>query len=278
MADQFTTSDERNLLSQPGFFYFQDYGTSDPFTKAVFMNGATYQVTTEKVEIAFDDIGTVRDEVSTEMAELTMSAGQVLDLNLIQKLTGGLYTYSTIPGTLVSGAEDEITSGNWNYDKTILISNQNGDGSKPVINTVTGSVDGALVLNTDYFISDLPGAGWAVIILDSTTVTTEVQSITINYDYTPNEGSKLTRGGVKIIEPLTLAFQTTAQNQLDGSEEYVTFYFYKAFSNGNIGHGFSPENSAEPITMDLGFTVKRDTNRPVTDQLYQVYRGGESLG
>ncbi len=278
MADKFSTADERNLLSQPGYFYSRAYGTSDAWDKSVFMNGSTYQANTESVEIAFEDVGTVRDEVSDETIDITISAGQVLDLGLISSLTGGLYTYTTVDGTPVAGADQVVGSGDWNYDKTILLANQMGDGTQPTINTVTGSVDGVLVLDTDYFVANLSGAGWAVVILDSATVTTEAQDMTINTDYTPAAQTILKRGGIKIIEPIELAFQTIASNQSDGSDEYVTYYFYKCFSNGNIGHGFSPENTAEPITMDLGFTAKKDANRETGDKLYKVVRGDTPLG
>jgi len=276
--DKFTTADERNLLSQPGYFYFRDYGSTGAWTKAVFMNGSTYQENTETAEIAFEDVGTVRDEVSNETVDISISAGQVLDLELVSKLTGGLFTYSTVAGTPVAGHDFVASSGAWSFDKTILLDKQNGDGSKPTINTVTGSVDGALVEDTDYFVTKLDGAGWAVVILDTVTVTTEAQDITVNFDYTPSAKSIIKRGGIKIITPIELAFQTIGSSQVDGSDEYVTFYFHKVFSNGNHGHGFSPENSAEPITMELGFTAKKDTNKESGNQLMQIVRGDTYLG
>lgn len=278
MADKFGTADERNLLSQPGYFYSRTYGTSDAWDKSVFMNGSTYQTNTDSVEIAFEDVGTVRDEVSDETVDIAISAGQVLDLELISKLTGGLYSYESTAGTLVSAAEQVLSSGSWSYDVTALIEGQNGDGSIPTINSVTADTDGVLVEDTDYFITKLEGAGWAVVLKDSVTLSTESQDITVNYDYTPSAKTTIKRGGAKIINPIELAFQTIGQSQIDGSDEYVTYYFYKCFTNGNIGHGFSPENEATPITMDLGFSAKKDINRTSGDQLYSVVRGDTFLG
>jgi hypothetical protein len=278
MADKFTTADERNLLSQPGYFYSRAYGSTGGWDKSVFMNGSTYQANTDSVEIAFEDVGTVRNEVSDETVEISISAGQVLDLSLISRLSGGLFSYETVSGTPVVGATQTLESGDWSYQRTALIENQNGDGSVISITSVTGSVDGALVEDTDYFITKLDGAGWAVVLIDSSTITTETQDMVIVYDYTPSAQTILKRGGVKIIDPIELAFQTIAKSQADGTDEYVTYYFYKCFSNGNIGHGFSPENEATPITMDLGFTAKKDINRTSGDQLYKVVRGDTYLG
>jgi hypothetical protein len=154
-----------------------------------------------------------------------------------------------------------------------LIENQNGDGSLPTINSVTGSVDGALVLDTDYFVTKLPEAGWAIYVVDSVSVTTESQDIVINVDYTPAAQTILKRGGVKVMTPIQLAFQT-----VDVNGDYVQFIFYKAFGNGADGHGFSPENSAESVTMDLVFTAKMDANRPGGDKLFRKVIGGASLG
>ena len=148
-----------------------------------------------------------------------------------------------------------------------------GDGSAPTITSVEGSVDGALTVDVDYFLVSLPEVGYGIYVIDSATVTTEAQDLDIVYNYTPSAQTILKRGGVKIITPIELAFQTVAE---DG--DYVQFFFYKAFTNGADGHSFSPENSAEPITMDLAFTAKKDSNRTVGDQLMRKVKGGTTLG
>lgn len=269
----FTDADTATLLSQPGYFYYRDYNTSDAWNKAVFANGSAFAPTVESVEINFDDVGNVRDEVSNETAEITISSGRVLDLDFINDITGGLYTKTTVPGTPVPGATQTVLSGAWIYDQPMLLEGQNGDGSKPTVNSVTGSVDGVLVEDTDYFITSLPGAGWSIVVIDSATVTTEVQDMDFDYDYTPAAQTSLKRGGVKIITPIEIAFQTTDENG-----DFVQYFFYKCVSNGADGHGFSPELSAEPVTMDLAFTAKKDTNRASGDQMMEIRVGDVSLG
>ena len=278
MGDKFSQSDERNLLSQPGFFYFRDYGSSSAFQKAVFMNGSSYQVNSETAEIAFDDVGTVSEEISTETVDINISAGQVLDLNLITSLSGGLYSLETVAGTLVEGHEQVVNSGKWDFDKTILLDHQNHDLSEISITSVTGSVDGALSDGTDFVEVKLEGVGRAIVIFDTVNLTTDNQNLTIVFNYTPSSKKIMKRGGVKVIQPIEIAFQTVATSVDSGEDEFVTYYFYKAFPSGNIGHGFSPENSAEPITMDLTFSAKSDTNRDSGDRLYSVVRGDDFLG
>jgi len=272
MADKFTSADTDTLLSQPGYFFYRTYGSSGAWTKAVFANGASYKPAVESVEIAFDDVGTVRDEVSNETVEISISSGRVLDFDFVNDLTGGLYTKEVVAGTPVAGASDVVDSGDWVFDQPLVMIGQNGSGLKPTVNSVSGSVDGVLVEQDDYSIVSTP-SGWAVAIADTATVTTEVQDITIDYDYTPNAETILKRGGIKIITPIELAFQTVAE-----TGDFAQYFFYKAFTNGADGHGFSPENSAEPITMDFVFTAKKDANRDSGDTLMRKVLGGTTLG
>jgi len=273
MADKFTSADTDTLLSQPGFFYYRDYNTSNPYVKAVFANGAAFTPTTESVSIAFDDVGDVRDEVSNETVEIALSSGRVLDLDFIDALTGGLYAKTVNPGTPVAAASQTIASGDWVFDQIVLFEGQNSDLAAPSITSVTAGTDGVLAEGTDYNLVLLPEVGYGISIVDSANVTIEAQDIVIVYGYTPAGSTTLTRGGVKIITPIEIAFQTIGE---DGN--FVTYTFYKATSNGADGHGFSPENSAEPITMDLAFTAKKDTNRTSGDQLMSIVSGGASLG
>jgi len=268
----FTDADTATLLSQPGYFYYRAFGTSDPWVKAVFANGSAFAPTVESVEINFDDVGNVRDEVSNETAEISISSGRVLDLDFIDDITGGLYTKSTVAGTPVVGDLQTVQSGSWAYRGIIMLENQNGSGAIIEPTSVTAATDGALTEDLDWVIVNLPEVGWGIQIFDSATVTTEAQDLTIVYDYTPAEQTIMKRGGVKIINPIEIAFQT-----VDEAGDYVQYFFYKCVTNGADGHGFSPELSAEAVTMDLVFTAKKDTNRDTGDQLMRIVKGDSTL-
>lgn len=258
----FTNTDLDTLLAQPTFFGYRPYGSGAPFAKAVFANGASYTQNTEVTTISFDDVGDVQDQVANETATISISSGRVLDPEFIYDITGGLYTKTIIDGTPVVGATQNIASGAWLFDEIVLVENQNGDLTEPSMTSVTGSVDGALVDGTDYNMVFLPNVGWGIAIVDSATVTVEAQDIDLVYDYTPAGSTKLTRGGVKTITPIEIGFEVIND---DGT--YNQFIFYKCSSDGADGHGFGSENSAEPITMDLTFSAKKDTNRADGDQL-----------
>lgn len=268
----FNETDELQLLAQPGFFYVRKQET-DSWQKIVFQNGSNYSVNTETSSIAFDDVGDVRDEVADETVTINTSSGQVLNLDYIELISGGLYTKTTTDATPVSGATQDITGG-YEFDKAYMIENQNGDSSEPTINSVTQDPSGTpvtLTADTDYVVFNLPEVGWAISFFD-TVDTDNTADIEIDYDYTPASKTKLSRGGVKTIDSIQLAFQT-----LDANDEYVTYYFYKVYTDGNIGHGFGAENSAEAITMDLTFTARKDTNRTAGEQLYTIEKGGSVL-
>lgn len=120
----------------------------------------------------------------------------------MEQLFKGLVTRSTVAGTSVSGAVQNAASGSWSYDTFIELENQNNDLSKPTINSVTLGTEGAIVLNTDYAIVKDSGSGrWGISIRDSATVTTEGQSVAIDYDYTPAAAQVLTGGTSKTATP-----------------------------------------------------------------------------
>ena len=258
----FTSSDVAKLLSNPGVFSYRAKGSTDAFTPAFFANGAAWAKTTEVATVAFDDVGDVQDLVNKETAELTVSSARVLDWDFISAVSGGLWVKSTTDGTPVTGHSQSVAAG-WAYNKFILLDKQNGDKTvKQTIASVTASTDGALVEKTDYDQVYLPEVGWGIVISSGGKVTILNQSITVVFGYTPAATEKITSGGVKSISALELRFETIGA---DGKA--VDFDFYNCFPDGNIGHGFSPENSADPVTMDLKFTAKCDTSRAVGDQL-----------
>lgn len=269
----FTDNDKEKLLAQPAITYYRSYGSTGPWNKFVLANGAKYQPAVEQLEIQFDDAGIVSKNISKETATINISSGRIFDLDAINTLSGNLYTKSSVPGTLVEDAEQVVAAGKWEYDGIIMLTNKNGDGSLPTINSITASTNGPLVLGTDVFTVLLPEVGWGIYIVDSTTVTTENQSITIDSDYTPDAQTIYTRGGKTEIVPFELAFQTT-----DANGDYVTTYFYKVYSDGNDGHGYGSEVSAEPILIDLTFTAEADKNRTSGDELMKIVYDDSYLG
>lgn len=258
----YTQSDVGSLLSNPAVFYYRTKGSTDPFKAAFFANGAAWSKSTDIATVSFDDVGDVQDLVNKETAELSISSARILDWEFLEAVSGGLLKRTVTNAIPVSGYAQTISSG-WAYNKFILLDKQNGDKSiKQTIASVVASTDGALVEKTDYDQVYLPEIGWGIVVSGGGKVTTLAQSIVVTYGYTPSATEKLSTGGVKTISPLELRFETITN---DG--KVIDYDFYNCFSDGNIGHDFSPENSAEPVTMDLKFVARVDTSREVGDQL-----------
>lgn len=145
----------------------------------------------ENVVIEFDNTEAIKKfkkgltaSFSFQLVEMDMTSYSIID--------DGLVVLSNTPGSLVAGEEQVIASGGWAYNSPVLIENQNGDGSVVTVNSVTGSVDGALVANTDYFIGLDSQGNCVITLINSVTITTLAQTITIDYDYTPNASKNVT--------------------------------------------------------------------------------------
>ena len=147
---------------------------------------SNFDNTVNAVDIKADDTGTVFKGFIPEV-RFEGTFLENADRDLINLILGG--TTSNVAGTPVAGATQVLSSGSWDVNIAYKIENQNGDGSALTINSVTGSVDGALTANDDYDIVKLSDGDYAIVLQDvasATNLTTIVQDITVDYDYTPN--------------------------------------------------------------------------------------------
>jgi hypothetical protein len=250
------------LLNQPGIFSYRAYGSSGARTNFLGCNGSRFDLGVDVSDYSFDDVGTVKKGVGNDKGVIKSSIGQILDLDNLVNLTGALFTRTAIAGTLVSAHDQVIASGYWGLDTPIQLEHQNGAGTCPTINSITGSVDGAMTTPADWVPVELATGIWGIVIM---TGATEAQNITINTDYTPAASVDYTWGGKATITPLEVRF-TTAKP--DG--KVVTIDFYKVFPNGKFGHGFGSENKPEPVLMDIELTAEKDTSRAEGDQVMKI--------
>lgn len=118
------------------------------------------------------------------------------DLVKISALRGGIDTLVQTAGTPVVGASQVKASGSWSFDVPFELDGQNASGAAPSITSVTGSIDGVLVVRTDYVLQkDKSTNRYSIIITDSATVTVEAQTMTVLYDYTPAAVTEVFTGG-----------------------------------------------------------------------------------
>lgn len=123
------------------------------------------------------------------------------DPDALENLFKGLITKTVVAGTPVAGATDPIDGTGKDFGDFLEIEFQNGDGSALTINSVTGSVDGALVADTDFQLVKNGQGKYGIAIIDSATVTTMTQTFTVDYDYTPNASSTVAGGTSKVSTP-----------------------------------------------------------------------------
>ena len=190
-----------------GILEIADYGTTN-WVRVASVRNLTHNFdnTAQSVDIKADDTGTVFKGFKPE-SRIEGSFLENADRDLMLKMLGG--TDSDVAGSLVSGATQVVASGAWGYNDPIVVENQNGDGSLLTINSVTGGTDGLLVANTDYFVGQNAAGQTVITIIDSATVTTEAQTMTIDYDYTPNATEKLSFS-IAFTESPRLAVRITA--------------------------------------------------------------------
>lgn len=141
-----------------------------------------------------------------------------------------------VAGTLVSGAS-QVIANPFVANQFYPITNQNGSGAIITVNSVTGGTDGALTAQDDYFLVQQNGIRGIVLntVAWSTNITTLAQTITINYDYTPNASTLDGYNIAKETVPYVLCKFVScpsAFNQTQGIQD--TIYFWKYVLDGEM--------------------------------------------
>ncbi len=180
-----------NALSKfIGILEVAPYATPSSLVRIASVRGlvANYDNESKKVEVKADDTGTVFKGFQPE-AKIEGSFLENVNRDLMSLLLGG--NPSDTAGSIVNNHSQVIAAG-WAYNKFIPFDKANGNGTVPTIDSVTGSVDGALVSETDYFLGRNDSGDWGIFVKDSSTVTTLAQTITVQFDYTPNASENIT--------------------------------------------------------------------------------------
>lgn len=219
----------------------------------------------ERTKVDSDNRGTIINKIRMT-GVIDFELMEVGHMPNLEQLFKGLVTRTTQAGTLQSGVDQVVASGAWIYDKLIELENQNNDLSKPTINSVTLGTDGAIVLNTDYAIGQDAGSGrWGILIRDSVTVTTEAQSVTINYDYTPAAAQVLTGGTSKTATPRYV--KITGPSEDDSTiERIVTLDAAVAASDMLIAF-LDVENAGDVGNMPVTLEGDKGSTWTITDEI-----------
>jgi len=224
-----------------------------------------------KVSIAFtskETLGSKGETLQRYITEMKASGtGEMYQLyaDNIQKLLDGALALSTVAAAPVAGHNQVVASGDWAFDRFIPFEHQMGSGAKITPTSVTGSVDGALVANTDFAIVKDAAGNWGIAIRDSVTVTSEAQNITIVFDYTPAASKTLKMGDASAeLTPKIVQFE----KEVDG--KYFRVTLWSAVNEKGIDFSF-PQSTGDPASIPFEFTGKLDATRAAGEQLVEIY-------
>lgn len=247
---------------------------SDPNVPDVYTDlGVTYNE--GSIELTYDVVrwtGSQAEGMLTFIQNMAMNSSfslSQIELSNINKLMSGTTEYTSVAGPTVSGATQTVSSGDWAYNKFVPIENQNGDGSAITVNSVSGGTDGPLVEDTDYYVGQNAQGKYGIFVIDSATVTTESQDLTLDYDYTPSASRQLS-GGSSSVELTPRAFRLRKNLGTVASPKYFTVYIYAAVNEGGLALTFPRFDSTDPNTIEVSLVGQLDTDRSDLDQLFSI--------
>jgi len=209
--------------------------------------------------------------VSDQELKISFNQREAIQEDLRLILRGVLDTVGTpVAGSLVSGYSQVVAAGSWNYNKFIRFTYQNGSKAIITPTSVTLGTDGALTVITDFaIVEQSPGSGiWGIVIEDSTKVTTENQSCTIVYNYTPYASQTIYSGGKTALPYFMLRATNTDENG-----KLVRFWAYKCQLDDGYDFAFKKDLDADPIvSVPVSITAIGDDTLTAGYKLWKWYQ------
>ena len=219
----------------------------------------------DKISIMSDNAGEIFSGIRNHRASVE---GELMELNLVNlnSIRGGIDTYSTTSGDQVVGHSYVVASGAWKYDKFIAFDHQMHDLSKITPTSVTAGTDNVLTENTDFFIAQDASTGkWGIVVIDSAKLTTEAQTITIVYTYTPAATKVLKSGGKLTISPKVVRITNT-----NAAGKTFVITVYKASNAQGITLELVSDDSEDPNVIPIKLDGVLDVTRTAGDQLFEI--------
>jgi len=200
-----------------------------------------------------------------------------LDPAGIEKLGNGIFTKVVTDTTpITTGDNQVIASGDWAYGVTMpLVFTKLGTNYKATavtLTSVTGSVDGALAENVDYFIhpDENSPSGYSISFIDSADITTLVQNITIVFaSFTPVASTKLYAGqSTATLTSYALQIIHTDDN---GKTRGIELFAVES-NSGGFAFNFKGANEDGVEELPMTYTAKLDTTKTSGRQLIEIFR------
>ena len=214
------------------------------------------------VDIEFDNTAS-RKYVSKQEFTATFQQMQRLNSTLLQILRNGVDEFTTTAGTPVAGGTQLIASP-FTPNDFYAIEYQNGDGTIITINSVTGSVDGALTADDDYHLVVDDNGIYGIIlntVAGGTNITTVTQTVTIDYDYTPSASFKVEVGGASELPYIMMKFETITQ-EADGTAGLFTSICYRGQQEEGTTWVYTQDEADDPLIANpITYRFFEDPNR-----------------
>lgn len=239
-------------------------------TLGVLKGDSTIEITYDLIEA----LGSKAEELISYAKNMRAVANCVLyQLHLpnFDKIMGGLTVTTPQAGVIVDDHVQLVPSGTWKWNVFIQANKQNGDKSLLQIDatgvpTVSGSVDGALVADTDFSMVQDEEGEWGIIIMDSATVTTEAQELTYTYDYTPNASNTLVMGSpVGTMTAKIVEFSKTIAAKVFRAR------LWSAKNEAGMVLAFPDSINDEPASMPVALSGRLDAGKADGAQLIEIY-------
>lgn len=281
-TNQTTTQNGKDIRIGASAFHFStDNGSS--FTNVGIANDITFSEEITKLDVPVNN-GSKPKELKGVAGQTYTVTGAFLENNLlnIDALRGGIDTTTQTTDTPVVAAPQVVSSGNWEYDKPFDLAFIMS--SAPTTVTVTGSVDGALVEDTDFFVIKQNAYTWAVYVIDSLTVTTEAQDLTLAVDYTPVVTTTQETGGLVEQSEIYLRLTNRTISTADANDAAQTgitlndsiyrvreYHFY--YGTVNVGNtiSFKDKDDTDPsLPYSFSAIFENDPDRVAGKQLGKV--------
>lgn len=185
------------------------------------------------------------------------------ELSNINKLMSGATSYAATAGTPVVGATYTLTALAWEYNQFYAFPNQQYDGTTPT--SISIANNGALVLDTDYFVIQDAAGVWGFTVKD-TAAADRAYNLVATYSYTPAAARTLSAGSASVdITPRSMRIR-----KLLDTGKYWTMIIYAAVNTSGLNFSMPRYDSDEPSILEVVMTGQLDTGRSDLDQLFKI--------
>ncbi len=264
--------------------------------KVYFPDGAKVSIKA-KDDVSYFDVGCINsavegilnyDENQIETANCGKTQKQIKNMTIagsftlidldpegVQKLSGGMFTLTSVAGTPSATVDDQVLlTGSWaNMQLIDMLFIDNGVSVRPesgfTITSVSGSTTGALAVDDDYFIvenSNSP-SGYSIQINTNGTAGVGIgEDITVDFNSVTPVARQVITGGssTEILEAYAMMIEHTDGN---GLKRYLELYSVDS-NSGGFAFNFKGANEEGLEEMPLSYTANIDTSRTNKDQLF----------